>query len=416
MKKQIKNNILSFFVSCVIMGTNSVSYAQNTINTTQNTTTQIQNDASFEEWKAEFRTHALSEGVDESFLDKMLPKMALLPHVIESDKKQPEFRLTFWDYTDKVFSQKRLKDGRQMMKKYADLLNKAEQKYNVPAKYITAFWGLETAYGTYKGNVDTLNALTTLAYDKRRRTFFTKELVAFLKIMHQEKLTDVKGSWAGAFGHFQFMPTTFAAYAVDGDGDGKRDIVNSLPDAVESAANYLSKIGWNDAVKWGREVKITQALNWDDIYDNPIKPIREWKKQGVHPANGMQWPSSFEFVQARLVLPMGIEGPIFLAYHNYDVVMKWNRSNLYALAVGLLSDALIMGNYHIYTPRKNMPFSYEQAKEIQELLTQKGYYTGTADGILGRGSRKAIRAYQKDNNLPQDGYATEKLLNKIRGI
>lgn len=409
MKKYIKNSVLSFFIGCAFLCNSQVSYAKES-------EISPKTPASFDEWKVEFRSHALSEGVNESFLDKILPQMQLLPQVIESDKKQPELRLTFWDYTDKVFSEKRLKEGRKMMKEHADLLEKVEQKYHVPAKYITAFWGLETAYGTYKGNVNTLNALTTLAYDKRRRTFFTKELVAFLKIMYQEKLTDVKGSWAGAFGHFQFMPTTFAAYAVDGDGDGKRDVINSLPDAVESAANYLSQIGWDDSVKWGREVKITKNLNWEELDENTVWPIREWKKRGVVPANGMEWPSSFEFVSARLVLPMGIEGPAFLAYKNYDVTMNWNRSNLYALAVGVLSDALILGDYYIYTPRKDMPFSYEQSKEIQELLTQKGYYTGEIDGILGRGARKAIRAYQKDNNLPQDGYATEELLNKIRGI
>lgn len=371
---------------------------------------------SFEEWKVNLRSRAISEGVDKDFFDTISARMQLLPQVVESDKKQPEFRLTFWDYTDKVFSEKRLKDGRKMIKEHQELFKKAEQKYGVPAKYITAFWGLETAYGAYKGNVDTLNALTTLAYDERRREFFTKELIAFLKIMQQEKLVDVKGSWAGAFGHFQFMPTTFMAYAVDADSDGKRDIINSLPDAIESAANYLSQAGWDNTIKWGREVKIPAQLDWTKVYEHSWRPIREWNEMGVVPANKMVWPVRFYSVMARLEMPMGIEGPAFLVYKNYDVTTRWNRSDLYALSVGILSDALIIGKYQIYTPRKDLKFSYEQSKEIQELLTKRGYYTGKIDGKLGHGTRAAIRGYQRDNNLPQDGYATEKLLNKMKGI
>lgn len=378
--------------------------------------TLAQETENFDAWKQNFQKQAIQEGVDEAFLDKILPQMQLLPQVIESDKKQPEFRLTFWDYTDRVFSEKRLKDGRKIMKTHHKLLERAEKKYGVPAKYIVAFWGLETAYGTYKGNVDTLDALTTLAYDKRRRDFFTKELIAFLKIIHREKLTNVKGSWAGAFGHFQFMPTTFMAYAIDADGDGKKDIVNSLPDAIESAANYLSQAGWDNAVKWGREVKLPLTPNWQDIYQEKSRPIREWQQLGIMPANGMVWPTSFYPVMGRLEMPMGVNGPVFLVYKNYDVTGRWNRSDLYALSIGLLSDALIIGEYQIYAPRHNLKFSYTEAKEIQELLTKKGYYTGAIDGVLGRGTRKAIRAYQKDNQLPQDGYATKELLNKMKGI
>lgn len=374
------------------------------------------NEQLFDIWKENFRQEALKSGIDSDFLARILPQMDLLPSVVQSDRKQPEFQLTFWDYTERALTDTRLKEGRFLMKKHADLLKKSAQKYGVPAKYIVAFWGLETAYGSYKGNVDTLNALTTLAYDARRRKFFTKELIAFLKIMQQEKLAHIKGSWAGAFGNFQFMPTTFAAYGVDGDQDGQKDIVNSLPDAIETAANYLSKIGWDDSVKWGREVKIVKELNWDKVYEQKYYPIRQWEEWGILPANGMDWPSSFEPVMARLVMPMGVNGPVFLVYKNYDVIMQWNRSDLYALSVGLLSDALIMGEYQIYAPRKNTKFSHEQAKEIQELLTKMGYYNGAIDGSLGKGTRQAIRMYQKDNKLPQDGYATIKLLNKMKGI
>lgn len=373
-------------------------------------------ETAFETWKQQFAGQAVAAGVDQSFVNSVLPQMQLLPQVLESDRKQPEFRATFWDYTDRTLSTKRIETGREMMKKHADLLASVEQKYGVPAKYIVAFWGLETAYGSYKGNIETLNALATMAFDERRRPFFTKELIAFLKIMQQENLTDVKGSWAGAFGNFQFMPTTFAAYGVDGDGDGRRDIVNSLPDAMESAANYLSRIGWDKNVKWGREVKLPAQVDWTAVYAKTKRPIKEWNAMGIKPARGVAWPSDALQIPAKLVMPMGINGPAFLVYSNYDVIMRWNRSQLYALSIGLLSDALIMGEVQIYAPRQNSQFSYDQGKEIQDLLTKMGYYTGEIDGILGSGTQKAIRAYQKDHSLPQDGYATVELLNKMKGL
>ncbi|MBR4927117.1 MAG: lytic murein transglycosylase [Alphaproteobacteria bacterium] len=371
---------------------------------------------SFDEWKKSFRTQAINAGLDDSYIDNILPRMQLLPQVVESDKKQPEFQLTFWDYIDRTLTEKRLKDGRRILKEHKNILETAEKKYNVPAKYIVSFWGMETNYGGYKGNIDTLNALTTLAYDKRRRTFFTRELITFLKVMKKDKLKDVKGSWAGAFGHFQFMPTTFDAYAVDGDGDGRRDIVNSIPDAVESAANYLSKIGWNNEVKWGREVKSFKPVSWKKLHEKEKRPLHEWIELGFEPANDIEWPKTSEFVQAEFVMPMGIHGPAFLGYDNYRVSMRWNKSQLYALAVGLLSDALVIGEYQIYKPRKNIKISYNQIQEIQELLTKRGYYTGQSDGVCGTGTRQAIKAYQKDENLPQDGYATIELLNKLKGL
>ncbi|MGN1062724.1 MAG: lytic transglycosylase domain-containing protein, partial [Alphaproteobacteria bacterium] len=223
-------------------------------------------ETAFETWKHQLAAQAVSAGVNQDFMEKLLPHIQLLPEVVEADRKQPEFQLTFWDYTDRALSPKRIETGRKMMTEHADLLARVEEKYGVPAKYIVAFWGLETAYGTYQGNIDTLNALATMAFDERRRSFFTKELITFLKILQQEKLPRVKGSWAGAFGNFQFMPSTFAAYAVDGDCDGRRDIVNSLPDAIESAAHYLSEMGWNKNVKWGREVILPLPPDWMKIY------------------------------------------------------------------------------------------------------------------------------------------------------
>lgn len=375
-----------------------------------------QADADFEAWKKQLRVQALKEGLSEEFLDNIMPQMALLPHVVESDKKQPEFQLTFWTYLDKTVTPLRIQKGKEMMGLHHKTLKAAEKKYNVPAKYIVAFWGLESNYGSHKGSIETLNALTTLAYDTRRRTFFTKELLTFLKILEKENLSDVKGSWAGAFGNFQFMPTTFKAYAVDGDGDGKIDIVNSETDAIFSAANYLSKMGWNPNVKWGREVKMTKPVSWDDIHDDKQKTLSEWEKLGVMPANGAPWPKSMAETKADILMPMGVDGPVFLTYSNFNVIMRWNRSALYALAVGLLSDAIEQDKMTIYAKRQNDPLSTNEVKEIQEYLAKEGYYTSEIDGNVGRGTREALRKYQKDHALPQDGYANKEILKKMKGI
>lgn len=373
-------------------------------------------DADFDAWKKQLRTQALKEGISKEFLDEIMPKMTLLPQVVEADKKQPEFQLTFWTYLDKTVTPLRIQKGKEMMLLHQKTLKTAEKKYNIPAKYIVAFWGLESNYGSHKGSVETLNALTTLAYDTRRRTFFTKELLAFLKIIQKENLSDVKGSWAGAFGNFQFMPTTFKAYAVDGDGDGKIDIVNSVPDAIFSAANYLSEMGWNPNVKWGREVKLTKSISWDEVHDVKQKTLNEWEKLGIMPANGAPWPKSMLDTKAEILMPMGINGPIFLTYSNFNVIMRWNRSALYALAVGLLSDAIERDKMMIYAERQNDPLSINEVKEIQEFLAKEGYYTSDIDGNVGRGTREALRKYQKDHQLPQDGYADKEILKKMKGI
>ncbi len=365
----------------------------------------------FEAWKETFAKQAIKEGIDAAFLEEILPQMHLLHSVVKSDRKQPEFHATFWDYLDKRVTENRIRQGKKNYQTYEAVLTKAAQKYGVPPHYILAFWGLETNFGSYMGTVDTLSALGTLAYDKRRRTFFTKQLISFIKIMQDNQLNHVKGSWAGAFGNFQFMPTTFMAYAVDGDGDGRIDLVNSIPDAVESAAHYLSSIGWQSGQRWGREVQIMSDADWHKIHPEKPAPLKQWAEWGILPADGSNWdPDSLE-MPAELIMPMGVHGPIFLVYPNFRIIMKWNKSILYALSVGLLADRIAGYETKFYAPRKNKHFSYDQAKQLQKKLREKGYYQGAIDGDLGKETRRAIVRYQKENNLPPDGYATEELLN-----
>lgn len=368
----------------------------------------------FLQWKADFRKIARQKGISDSFLDKMMPKLKYLSHVLDSDKKQSEFLLSFWDYTDRTLSEKRVQDGVKMSKKYKTLANNTAKKYGVQSEFLLAFWGLETNYGAYKGEIDTLNALATLAYDKRRRNFFTNELITLLKLIEKGETTRFKGSWAGAFGNFQFMPTTYAAYAVDADSDGRRDIIHSLHDAFESAANYLSKMGWNNQYGWGYEVKLTKPLNWNTIPENNKMTVAEWEKRGVLPACEEKRSISEQNLTAKLVLPSGIDGPAFLTYSNYDLIMRWNNSTSYALTVGVLSDRISGKSTRFCTPRKNVKISRDDIKFIQSRLIEKKLYSGTVDGILGQNTRKAIRLYQQKNKLDVDGYPSVKLIQKLK--
>lgn len=370
--------------------------------------------AAFESWKQSFKGQAVKSGLSAKFMDSVLPHLKYLPDVLKADKKQSEFLLTFWPYADKVITQKRIQEGKENAEKYHTLLKQVSEKYNVHQKYILAFWGLETNYGAYKGNFDTLSALATLSFDKRRRAFFTNELLTLLKLIQNGEKTHFKGSWAGAFGNFQFMPTTYAAYAVDATGDGKKDIINSLPDAFESAANYLHQMGWEENQLWGKEVKFTQKMNWQIIPENNKMTVQEWQKQGVMPACGEKWSAAELNEKATLVMPSGIDGPAFLTFKNYNYITRWNNSTLYALSIGILADAIENDAAHLCTRRSDSLISRADIRFIQEELSKQGFYADAVDGIWGRNTKKAIRAYQKANHSDVDGFPSLKLIQHLK--
>lgn len=362
-------------------------------------------------WKQQFRQEALNAGVSEPTLNKFLPRMTLLPSVIQADKKQPEFVSTFWDYIDARLSDERISQGKMLLKRYPTWLARISEKYQVPREYILAFWGLETNYGNMMGNTNVLNALTTLAYNPRRRKFFTRELIAFLKILEQEKWEVVRGSWAGAFGHFQFMPTTFEAYAVDADENGTRNIMVSMPDAFASAANYLHKMGWNPNETWGQEVRLPQKLDWNQVYENKAKSVADWQNLGIAPAYEI-WKASGD-TMASLVMPMGKNGPAFLTYPNFKRVMKWNKSELYALTVCFLSDILSNQWQGISYPRNHQKLSTQEVLQIQDHLKKFGYYPDEPDGLVGPKTRRAIMDFQKERGIDEDGYPSKELLELL---
>lgn len=296
---------------------------------------------SFSVWLTNMQREAIQKGVSSYTAQKALGGIKPIPRIIELDRKQPEGTMTFAKYKERVINQQRINTGRHMFKKHRAELEKAANKYGVPANVIVALWGIETSFGDNTGGFDVIPALATLAYDGRRADFFKTELIAALKILDARhiELENMKGSWAGAMGQNQFMPSSFHAYAVDANGDGKRDIWTSLPDVFASTANYLKQSGWNREQRWGREVVLPKGFDKDLLGMDIKKPLKMWTNLGVRLPNG-QPITIVKGMQASVVAPDGVEGPAFLVYDNYRVIMKWNKSTYFATSVGLLSDLI----------------------------------------------------------------------------
>lgn len=295
----------------------------------------------FSTWLSGVRTEAKSKGVSDRILDQALSGIAPIPRVIELDRKQPEGTMTFAQYKDRVISDARISQGRRMYAEHRGALEQAAQKYGVPAHYIVALWGIETSYGNNTGGFKVVPALATLAYDGRRAEFFRGELMNALKILEEGHIppSEMKGSWAGAMGQNQFMPSSFNAYAVDGNGDGKRDIWTSLPDVFASSANYLSRHGWQEDQRWGRRVTLPSGFSKSLADLDVKKTLSEWARLGVTLPTGGSIPTSPD-MPASIVAPDGLNGPAFLVYDNYRVIMRWNKSTYFATSVGLLADSI----------------------------------------------------------------------------
>ncbi len=366
---------------------------------------------SFDEWYEEFRREAVENGVSAQTLDSAFFDVRLLPSVISFDRKQPEFRQDFQSYIDNAINALRIRKARRMLQNHKKIFDEISAKYGVPAPYLVAFWGMETDFGNSAGRFSIINALATLAYDTRRPDFFRSELMKAIRLIQKgvppEKM---KGSWAGAMGNFQFMPSTYLEYGVDYDGDGFVDLWNSLPDALASAANYLSSEGWNPKLPWGREVFLPKKFDWTLIERK--RTLKEWKEEGVV---SPEPPAEPDATPAELFLPAGIQGPAFLVYSNFRVIMKWNKSVLYAVSVGHLADR-IQGKPPFIKKykEKTAPFTMENSMEVQKILAELKLYAGDIDGVLGRRSREAVRRFQKMYDLPEDGYANPSLLQFMR--
>ncbi|WP_419796914.1 MAG: lytic murein transglycosylase [Terasakiella sp.] len=376
-------------------------------------TLPAQAEVDYQSWLNDFRNTAARAGISKNTLDNTLNGLELNKRVLELDRRQPEFSLTFWKYLNGRISEKRIQRGRDLLKKHAALFKKVHDKYGVQPRFLVAFWGLETNFGDYTGVFPLIQSLTTLAHDERRSEFFTKQLMSALQIMDRGDIPfDVKASWAGAMGFCQFMPTTYQAYAVDGDGDGKRDMWKSLPDVFYSAANFLSQSGWQAGETWGREVKLPDGFNLDLTGLGTKKNLAEWANLGVVKNDGGALPVAD--MQASLILPGGYRGPAFLVYENFRTILDWNRSNFYAVAVGHLADRLVWGG-PLQTPQiEEIALSRAQMLQIQARLNDLGHDVGKPDGIAGSRTRKAIKAFQKSKGLPADGYPSIELLDLLK--
>lgn len=295
----------------------------------------------FEQWVAAFHQKALQEGISQQTAGSALSDVGFLPRVLELDKKQPEKAMGFSGYVRQVVNKERVRRGRELMHSHAGVLSEVERRYGVPPQYVVALWGIETSYGRNTGGFNVINSLATLAWDGRRRDFFANELLDALRIIdqgHVRSASEMSGSWAGAMGQNQFMPSSFHRFAVDGNGDGRKDIWSSLPDVFASTANYLARSGWKPDERWGREVKIPKSLPSSLIGLETAKPLSEWNSLGVTLPGGGALPVAD--MKASLVAPDGSGGRAFLVYDNYKTIMKWNRSTYFATSVGLLADAI----------------------------------------------------------------------------
>ncbi len=386
---------------CAVLGSSPLSAATGGVGLT------------FEEWVEEFRREAVNNGISAQSLDRAFQFLRLEPGVITMDRKQPEFRRDFQSYIDNAINVPRIKKAQKLMNEHADLLKQIEQKYRVPANYLLAFWGMETNFGTVKGTYPTINVLATLAYDTRRPAFFRSELMHGVHLIQDGLPVDkMTGSWAGAVGNFQFMPSTFRHFGTDYDGDGQVDLWNSLSDALASAANYLSAEGWDPDIGWGREVLLPKKFDWNLIEQK--KTLKEWLKEGIIFADKSPLNEPLS-TPAELFLPAGVHGPAFLMYSNFRVILKWNKSVLYAVSVGHLADRILKKpEFSKKYFQRGPSFTLENAQEVQELLSKMGLYQGEIDGVLGRKSREAVRKFQAMYGLPADGYANASLLHFMR--
>lgn len=370
---------------------------------------------SFVVWLNSIKKEAITQGISKNTVDKYLHSgLTLNEDIIKRDRNQPEFALSFWDYIDKALSEKRISKGKQLLKKHQKDFARIEKKYGISPHYLAAFWGMETFYGEYMGQYDPIEALVTLSYDLRRRDFFKKHLFILLELLDKNKIEskDLKSSWAGAMGNFQFMPLTLKDYGTDADNNGKINIWNSLTDSFESAGNYLSLIGWSKGELWGREVILPLKFNYASfVGKKEKKSLKDWSKIGIKQSSGEKLPNLD--ILASLILPAGHKGPAFLVYNNFDVIMKWNKSEFYALAIGLVADRLVDRPVLKRKYDKNNKITTEQIKNVQQKLTDLGLYNSDIDGIIGSSTKNAVIKYQNIHNLIADGFLDKELLKLL---
>ncbi|RRV22796.1 lytic murein transglycosylase [Stutzerimonas nitrititolerans] len=369
---------------------------------------------SFSEWREQFREEALAAGITADTFERSFAGVQPDPSVIEADRSQPEFTRPVWQYLEGAISPQRVRNGQRLLDEHAATLTRIEARYGVDREALVAIWGLESSFGQIMGDKSVIRSLATLAHEGRRPAFAKSQLLAALEIIQSGDVSParMRGSWAGAMGQTQFIPTTYNTHAVDFDGDGRRDIWNSAADALASAAHYLQASGWKTNQPWGFEVRLPEKFDYALADSSIRKPLAEWRQLGV---SGL--PAGQQDASASLLLPAGHRGPAFLVLDNFRAILRYNNSSAYALAIGLLSESFqgkgqVAGSW----PRGEQPLSRSERLELQERLVAQGFDTGTPDGIIGANTRKAIRGFQQQLGWPADGHPTQELLGRLRSV
>ncbi len=418
----------------------------------------------FTVWLERLRVEAQVSGISDETVNNAVNRIEFLPEVISMDRSQPEFIRPFLDYYQKRVDTSKVQKGRQLLLEHEAMFNRIEAQYGVPKSTLVAFWGMETQYGRNQGRLDVLSSLATLAYDGRRNEFFRGQLLDAMRMIDAGHVhaDDFSGSWAGAFGNMQFMPTTFMLYAVDGDNDNRIDVVDSLPDAMASAANYLSQVGWRADEPAMLEVQLPDDFDWSSAQLTVRKTVEEWSRLGVRALHvdvgapgftskpelmkvayrNKAKPTSVKTKKvaalsvtqqdvtvstvsldvlglkvkgpAAILLPQGYRGPAFMVFDNFDVIMDWNRSVNYALSVAQLAEQLrhdsrIVGGRDAETGA----LSFQEMLDLQNMLNTKGFDAGEPDGLPGFKTQDAIRKYQLANQMPADGYASRGIYDRL---
>ena len=367
----------------------------------------------FERWKQSFAAKAAAAGISPATL-RNLDNARMRTSIVSSDRAQPEFTRTPWQYIDSAVSPLRIKNGKAKMQEAAPALQAAAKRYGVPASVIAAIWGMESNYGSNFGNFSAIDAFATLAFEGRRAAWAEKELIAALRIIDNGDIdaAHLVGSWAGALGHTQFLPSVFLQYAVDADGDGRRDIWGSMADVAASTANYVASSGWNSSEPWAVEVRLPSNFDHARTELSQRQNSSAWANEGVQAINGQPLPS---MAGASIITPAGARGPAFMVGSNFRAILRYNNSTNYALGVGLLSQQLAGGGGVVADwPRDLAALSRDQTRALQDALNQRGFSAGTADGVMGPATRAGLRQYQQSQNLVADGYPTTELLQRLQ--
>ena len=365
-------------------------------------------------WVARLSADARQAGIDPATLHQAFNNVRFLPRVIELDRAQPEFTRTVADYLGNAVSAQRIARGQDKLRQLRPVIDPIAARYGMPAETLVAIWGMESNYGSFVGDIPTIDALATLGFEGRREAWARDQLLAALKILQNRDIDreQMLGSWAGAMGQTQFLPSNFLAYAVDADGDGRRDLWGSIPDVMASTANFLVRSGWQTGQPWGLEVRLAAGFDYARASPDVQQPTSQWAGEGVQSLMGTPLPA---MGSSSIFLPAGARGPAFLVGPNFRTILRYNNSTSYALAVSLLAQQLAGGSaVQAPWPQDLVALTRSQLLAMQTALNARGFDSGTPDGMMGPATQRGIRHYQRSQGLPADGYPTLELLQRLR--